>query len=132
MLIRRKRRDAILVEHHPEDLPGIAFQRRQASVEEQPSRHALVPIAAEQETIAGCGRGRRCGCGRRRGCARIGREVFQRAVEQIGEGDLIRWCAACLPWIGEVQVADNPGRWTFGSTVLERFDSGLCGTFVVA
>ncbi|MCR8723908.1 TIM barrel protein [Frigidibacter sp. ROC022] len=29
---------------------------------------------------------------------------------QIGEGDLIRWCRACLPWIGEVQVADNPGR----------------------
>lgn len=29
---------------------------------------------------------------------------------QIGEGDLIRWSKACLPWIGEVQVADNPGR----------------------
>ncbi|WP_242679189.1 TIM barrel protein [Rhodobacter calidifons] len=29
---------------------------------------------------------------------------------QIGEGDLIRWCQACLPWIGEVQIADNPGR----------------------
>jgi hydroxypyruvate isomerase len=29
---------------------------------------------------------------------------------QIGEGDLIRWCQACLPCIGEVQVADNPGR----------------------
>ncbi|MCX7890420.1 MAG: TIM barrel protein [Rhodobacteraceae bacterium] len=29
---------------------------------------------------------------------------------QIGEGDLIRWCEACLPWLGEVQVADNPGR----------------------
>lgn len=29
---------------------------------------------------------------------------------QIGEGDLIRWAEACLPWIGEVQVADNPGR----------------------
>lgn len=29
---------------------------------------------------------------------------------QIGEGDLVRWCEACLPWIGEVQVADNPGR----------------------
>lgn len=29
---------------------------------------------------------------------------------QIGEGDLIRWCGKCLPWIGEVQVADNPGR----------------------
>lgn len=29
---------------------------------------------------------------------------------QIGEGDLLRWCEACLPWIGEIQVADNPGR----------------------
>ncbi len=29
---------------------------------------------------------------------------------RIGEGDLIRWCEACLPWIGEVQIADNPGR----------------------
>lgn len=29
---------------------------------------------------------------------------------QIGEGDLCRWCEKCLPWIGEVQVADNPGR----------------------
>ena len=29
---------------------------------------------------------------------------------QIGEGDLLRWCRACLPWIGEIQVADNPGR----------------------
>ena len=29
---------------------------------------------------------------------------------QIGEGDLIRWCEKCLPFIGEIQVADNPGR----------------------
>ncbi|MBO0343992.1 TIM barrel protein [Roseibium sp. CAU 1637] len=29
---------------------------------------------------------------------------------QIGDGDLLRWCEKCLPWIGEVQVADNPGR----------------------
>ncbi|WP_333818391.1 TIM barrel protein [Tabrizicola sp.] len=34
---------------------------------------------------------------------------------QIGEGDLIRWCQACLPWIGEVQVADNPGRFEPGT-----------------
>lgn len=34
---------------------------------------------------------------------------------QIGEGDLIRWCQACLPWIGEVQVADNPGRYEPGT-----------------
>ncbi len=29
---------------------------------------------------------------------------------QIGEGDVVRWAEACLPWIGEIQVADNPGR----------------------
>jgi hydroxypyruvate isomerase len=29
---------------------------------------------------------------------------------QIGEGDLVRWCEKCLPWIGELQVADNPKR----------------------
>jgi hydroxypyruvate isomerase len=34
---------------------------------------------------------------------------------QIGEGDLVRWCQKCLPWIGEVQVADNPGRMEPGT-----------------
>ncbi len=34
---------------------------------------------------------------------------------QIGEGDVIRWTEACLPWIGEVQVADNPGRFEPGT-----------------
>lgn len=34
---------------------------------------------------------------------------------QIGEGDLIRWCEKCLPWIGEIQVAENPGRCEPGS-----------------
>jgi hydroxypyruvate isomerase len=29
---------------------------------------------------------------------------------QIGEGNLIELISACLPWIGEVQVADVPGR----------------------
>jgi hydroxypyruvate isomerase len=29
---------------------------------------------------------------------------------QIGEGNLIEWCRKCLPYIGEVQVADVPGR----------------------
>ena len=29
---------------------------------------------------------------------------------QIGEGNLIELCHACLPWIGEIQVADVPGR----------------------
>jgi hydroxypyruvate isomerase len=34
---------------------------------------------------------------------------------QIGEGDLVRWCEKCLPWIGEVQVADNPNRFEPGT-----------------
>ena len=29
---------------------------------------------------------------------------------QIGEGNLIEWCRKCLPYIGEIQVADVPGR----------------------
>ena len=29
---------------------------------------------------------------------------------QLGEGDLIGWSRRCLPWIGEIQVADVPGR----------------------
>ena len=34
---------------------------------------------------------------------------------QIGEGDVIRWAEACLPWIGEYQIADNPGRFEPGT-----------------
>ncbi|KAB7584313.1 TIM barrel protein [Verminephrobacter sp. Larva24] len=34
---------------------------------------------------------------------------------QIGEGNLIDLCRRCLPWIGEVQVADVPGRQEPGS-----------------
>ena len=34
---------------------------------------------------------------------------------QIGEGDVIRWAEACLPWVGEIQVADNPGRFEPGT-----------------
>lgn len=34
---------------------------------------------------------------------------------QLGEGDLIGWCRRSLPWIGEVQVADVPGRMEPGT-----------------
>ncbi len=34
---------------------------------------------------------------------------------QIGEGNLIELCRRCLPWIGEVQVADVPGRMEPGT-----------------
>ena len=40
---------------------------------------------------------------------------------QIGEGDLVRWCEKCLPWIGEVQIADNPGRCEPGSGEINYF-----------
>ena len=34
---------------------------------------------------------------------------------QIGEGNLISWCRKCQPWIGEIQVADVPGRMEPGT-----------------
>jgi hydroxypyruvate isomerase len=34
---------------------------------------------------------------------------------QIGEGNLIELCRLCLPWIGEIQVADVPGRMEPGT-----------------
>ena len=34
---------------------------------------------------------------------------------QIGEGNLISWCQKCQPWIGEIQVADVPGRMEPGT-----------------
>ena len=34
---------------------------------------------------------------------------------QIGEGNLIDLCRRCLPWIGEIQVADVPGRMEPGT-----------------
>lgn len=34
---------------------------------------------------------------------------------QIGEGNLIEVCRASLPWIGEIQVADVPGRMEPGT-----------------
>jgi len=53
---------------------------------------------------------------------------------QIGEGNLVRWCEKCLPWIGEVQVADNPGRCepgtgeiNYASVARALFDMGYRG-----
>ena len=34
---------------------------------------------------------------------------------QIGEGNLISWCRKCQRWIGEIQVADVPGRMEPGT-----------------
>jgi hydroxypyruvate isomerase len=34
---------------------------------------------------------------------------------QIGEGNLIEWCRKCLPFVGEIQIADVPGRMEPGT-----------------
>jgi hydroxypyruvate isomerase len=34
---------------------------------------------------------------------------------QIGEGNLVELCKACQPWIGEIQIADVPGRMEPGT-----------------
>lgn len=53
---------------------------------------------------------------------------------QIGEGNLIETCRKCLPWIGEVQVADVPGRCEPGTGEINYagvakalIEMGYCG-----
>ncbi|MGP5051569.1 TIM barrel protein [Brachybacterium alimentarium] len=54
---------------------------------------------------------------------------------QIGDGNLIETCRECLPWIGEIQVADVPGRCEPGtgeiayrSIARALADAGYTGT----
>lgn len=65
-----------------------------------PVDHAGVPFARAEETLAlvsAIDRPR----------LRLNLDLYH---AQIGEGNLIELCQACLPWIGEIQVADVPGR----------------------
>lgn len=65
-----------------------------------PVDHAGVPFARAEETLALV--------------SAVDRPQLQLNLDlyhaQIGEGNLIELCQACLPWIGEIQVADVPGR----------------------
>ncbi len=65
-----------------------------------PVDHAGVPFARAVETLALV--------------ATVDRPQLRLNLDlyhaQIGEGNLIELCRACLPWIGEIQVADVPGR----------------------
>ncbi|SDE78977.1 TIM barrel protein [Limimaricola pyoseonensis] len=66
----------------------------------QPVDHAGVPFARAEEClalVAAVDRPR----------LRLNLDLYH---AQIGEGNLIELCRACLPWIGEIQVADVPGR----------------------
>ncbi|MEO0760802.1 MAG: TIM barrel protein [Pseudomonadota bacterium] len=62
--------------------------------------HAGVPFARAEETLALV--------------AAVDRPELRLNLDlyhaQIGEGNLVELCRAALPWIGEIQVADVPGR----------------------
>ncbi|SFA80438.1 hydroxypyruvate isomerase [Poseidonocella pacifica] len=62
--------------------------------------HAGVPFARAEETLA-------LVSAVNRPELRLNLDLYH---AQIGEGNLIELCKACLPWIGEIQVADVPGR----------------------
>lgn len=54
---------------------------------------------------------------------------------QIGDGNLIETCRECLPWIGEIQIADVPGRCEPGTGEISYraiaralVDAGYTGT----
>lgn len=65
-----------------------------------PVDHAGVPFARAEETLA-------LVSAVNRPELRLNLDLYH---AQIGEGNLIELCQACLPWIGEIQVADVPGR----------------------
>lgn len=71
----------------------------------QPVDHAGVPFARAEETLALV--------------SAVNRPQLQLNLDlyhaQIGEGNLIELCRASLPWIGEIQVADVPGRFEPGT-----------------
>jgi hydroxypyruvate isomerase len=65
-----------------------------------PVDHAGVPFARAEETLG-------LVSAINRPQLRLNLDLYH---AQIGEGNLIELCQACLPWIGEIQVADVPGR----------------------
>ena len=65
-----------------------------------PVDHPGVPFARVEDTLALVSSINRPGL-------RLNLDLYH---VQIGEGNLIEWCRKCQPWIGEIQVADVPGR----------------------
>ncbi|TPE43787.1 TIM barrel protein [Amaricoccus solimangrovi] len=65
-----------------------------------PVDHPGVPFGRAEDTLALVSAVNRPGL-------RLNLDLYH---AQIGEGNLIELCRLCLPWIGEIQVADVPGR----------------------
>lgn len=76
---------------------GVVFTLENLNL---PVDHAGVPFARAEETLA-------LVSSVNRPQLRLNLDLYH---AQIGEGNLIELCRACLPWIGEIQVADVPGR----------------------
>lgn len=76
---------------------GVVFTLENLNL---PVDHAGVPFARAEETLA-------LVSAVNRPQLRLNLDLYH---AQIGEGNLIELCQACLPWIGEIQVADVPDR----------------------
>ncbi len=85
-------RIADLAEKH-----GVVFMLENLNL---PVDHPGVPFASAKDTLALVSSVNRPGL-------TLNLDLYH---AQIGEGNLIELCNACLPWIGEIQVADVPGR----------------------
>lgn len=84
------------------DAEGVTFTLENLNL---PVDHPGVPFGRAEDTLALVSSVNRSGL-------RLNLDLYH---AQIGEGNLIELCRACLPWIGEVQVADVPGRMEPGS-----------------
>ncbi|MDQ0473358.1 TIM barrel protein [Labrys wisconsinensis] len=79
------------------DEHGVTFMIENLNL---PVDHPGVPFARIEDTLALVSAVDRPGL-------RLNLDLYH---VQIGEGNLIAWCRRCLPFIGEIQVADVPGR----------------------
>ena len=90
-------RIADLAEQH-----GVTFMIENLNL---PVDHPGVPFARIEDTLALVSSVNRPGL-------RLNLDLYH---VQIGEGNLIEWCRKCQSWIGEIQVADVPGRMEPGT-----------------
>jgi hydroxypyruvate isomerase len=84
------------------DQEGVTFTLENLNL---PVDHPGVPFGRAEDTLA-------LVSSVNRPSLRLNLDLYH---AQIGEGNLIDLCRACLPWIGEVQVADVPGRMEPGT-----------------
>jgi hydroxypyruvate isomerase len=90
-------RIADLAEEH-----GVTFMIENLNL---PVDHPGVPFAKVEDTLSLVSSVNRAGL-------KLNLDLYH---VQIGEGNLIEWCRKSQPWIGEVQVADVPGRMEPGT-----------------